>query len=81
MERALERLDTFAHVLNVIQFLWLRSTLSILNCYTMEKIPKCNEASNIFLEFTKYKTRGEYHRYCTTFPFSGHYDCPKIAFQ
>ena len=46
-----------------------------------KKIPKCNEASNIFLEFTKYKTRGEFHRYCTTFPFSGHYDCPKIAFQ
>ena len=42
---------------------------------------KCNKALNIFLEFTKYKTRGEYHRYCTTFPFSGHYDCPKIAFQ
>ena len=53
--------------------------LEIQKC--AKKIPKCNEASNIFLEFTKYKTRGEYHRYCTTFPFSGHYDCPKIAFQ
>ena len=30
------------------------------NSKMCKKIPKCNEASNIFLEFTKYKTRGQF---------------------